>query len=178
VLALAQAWANDGVLDDADDIFFLAIEDIEHSQNLKKIAAKNKAFYKSFQNFANPNELGNKHIARPAKVDKTQLLKGVPCSGAGTVTATARVIKDIHDVGRIEAGDILVTTCTDTAWTTVFGKLRGVITETGGMLSHAAVVSREFGIACVMVVKDACEVIKDGDVITINSETGEIYHNN
>ncbi|MCL2164624.1 MAG: PEP-utilizing enzyme, partial [Oscillospiraceae bacterium] len=101
------------------------------------------------------------------------ILKGVPCSGE-TITGTARVIKDIHDSHRLHDGDILVTKCTDPAWTAVFSKIGGVITETGGMLSHAAVISREYGISCILVVKNATDVIKDGDTITMDCRTGEI----
>jgi len=86
-----------------------------------------------------------------------------------------RLFKDIHDAGRLEQGDILVTQCTDPAWTAIFSKLSGVITETGGMLSHAAVVSREYGLACILVVKNATDIIKDGDIITMDCATGEIY---
>ena len=74
-----------------------------------------------------------------------------------------------------EQGDILVTKFTDPAWTAVFSKINGVITETGGLLSHAAVVSREYGLACILLVKNATDVIQDGDIITMNCKTGEIY---
>ena len=102
------------------------------------------------------------------------ILKGVPCAGEKS-TATARVIYDIHDAGRLKTGDILVTQCTDPAWTAVFSKIGGVITETGGMLSHAAVVSREYGLPCILLVKDATRIIRDGDIITMDCATGEIY---
>jgi len=174
-LALGKAWESDGILDSADDMFFLAVGDIEDKIDLKEKVSKNKKYYNSFINFKNPNEIGSRHVARQTRIDGTQILKGVPCSGE-TITATARVIKDIHDAGRLQQGDILVTKCTDPAWTTIFSKLGGVITETGGMLSHAAVVSREYGISCILVVKNAIEVIKDGDVITMDCQTGEIYH--
>jgi pyruvate,water dikinase len=173
-LALGRAWANSGVIDEADDIFFLTVTDIEGRNRLKETANKNKKYYISFVNFKNPNEVGNRHVAIYGKPDGAMILKGVPCSGE-TITATARVIENIHDADRLEQGDILVTKCTDPAWTAVFSKLGGVITETGGLLSHAAVVSREYGISCILVVKNATDVIKDGDIITMDSKTGEIF---
>ena len=173
-LALGQAWAKEGLLHSADDIFFLSVSDIEGQMDLAKIAEKNKKYFYSFVNFKNPNELGNRHVSRRERIDGTMILKGVPCSGE-TVTATARVIKDIHDADRLEKGDILVTQCTDPAWTAIFSKISGVITETGGMLSHAAVVSREYGLACILLVKNATMVIQDGDIITMDCDTGEIY---
>jgi pyruvate,water dikinase len=173
-LALGRAWEAEGALDAAEDIFFLSVGDIEGKADLRRKVARNKKYFRSFANFKNPNELGNRHVMRRERIDGAQILKGVPCSGE-TVTAVARVIKDIHDAGRLEKGDILVTQCTDPAWTAAFSKLSGVITETGGMLSHAAVVSREYGLACILLVKNATLAIGDGDVITMDCKTGEIY---
>ena len=179
-LALGQAWQNEGILQSADDIFFLSVSDIEAKRDLAEKAERNKKYYRSFVHFKNPNELGSKHAMRQERTDATwkaggtQIVKGVVCSGE-TVTATARVIKDIHDADRLEKGDILVTQCTDPAWTALFSRVSGVITETGGMLSHAAVVSREYGLACILLVKNATRVIQDGDRITMDCKTGEIY---
>lgn len=171
-LALGKAWEAEGILEAADDIFFLSVDNIETKS--VGMAAKNKIYYSSFINFKNPNEIGSRYAARKTRIDGSKILKGVPCGGE-TVTATARVIRDIHDADRLETGDILVTNCTDPAWTAAFSKISGVVTETGGMLSHAAVVSREYGLACILMVKDATEVIRDGDVITLDCKTGEIY---
>ncbi|MDR2903006.1 MAG: hypothetical protein LBU77_00620 [Clostridiales bacterium] len=170
-VALGKAWAANGLLADAEDIFFLTVSDIESKATVN--AVKNKKYYQSFINCQNPNEIGRRHIARKTKIDGKEILKGVPCSGE-TVTGTARVIKDIHDADRLQQGDILVTKCTDPAWTAIFSKLGGVITETGGMLSHAAVVSREYGLPCILVVKNATKIIRDGATITMDCQTGSI----
>ena len=205
-LALGKAWENEGILDSSDDIFFLTIADIEQgaadrgeaaedagaagavgaaedaagdtarAAAIKDKAAKNRKYWRSFINFKNPNEIGGDHASHRRYIDGAQILKGVPCGGEN-ITATARVIKDIHNTGRLQQGDILVTKCTDPAWTTVFSKVSGVITETGGLLSHTAVVSREYGIACVLMAKNATEIIRDGDVITMDCHTGFIYKN-
>ena len=171
-LALGKAWEREGILKSAEDIFFLSVSDIENKA--VDNAFKNRKYYLSFVNFKNPGELGNRYILQKTQNSGTQILRGIPCGGE-TVTAPARVIKDIHDAGRLRQGDILVTQCTDPAWTAVFSKLSGVITETGGMLSHAAVVSREYGLACILTVRDAASIIKDGDVITMDCKTGEIF---
>ena len=172
-LALGRAWADDGLLVDADDIFFLSTDEIESKST--HLVDRNKQYFQSFVNFANPNELGNRHVMRQTHLDGTQILKGVACAGH-SVTAVARVVKDIHDADRIAPGEILVTTCTDPAWTAIFSRIGGVITETGGMLSHAAVVSREYGLACILMVRGATQVIHDGDLITMDCDTGQIYH--
>jgi pyruvate,water dikinase len=171
-LALGLAWEKEGSLESADDIFFLSVSDIE-AKNTGQ-AAQNKRYYRSFINFHNPNELGSRYITIKEQVNGSQILKGVPCSGE-SVTAAACVVKDIHDCDRLHQGDILVTRCTDPAWTAVFSKIGGVITETGGMLSHAAVVSREYGLPCILLAKNAVDIIRDGDLITMDCTTGEIY---
>jgi len=172
--ALGQALEKSGALAEADDIFFLTAAEIAQNKNLKEAVARNKKYYQSFLRFNNPNELGNRFAQRLETITGTQILKGVPCSGK-TTTGTARVINDIHDIHRLKPGDILVTAYTDPAWTAAFSKLSGVITETGGFLSHAAVVSREYGLPCILVVKNAASVIQDGEEITMNCETGEIF---
>jgi pyruvate,water dikinase len=176
-LALGRAWEKDGTLQSAEDIFFLPAEDIEAGET--QDTDRNKKYYASFVNFQNPNELGNRHGAgKHTKAREgnggAQCVKGIPCSGE-SVTATARVIKDIHEAYKIEQGEILVTRCTDPAWTALFIRLGGVITETGGMLSHAAVVSREYGLPCILMAKNATETIRDGDVLTMDCKTGEIH---
>ncbi|MCL2049481.1 MAG: PEP-utilizing enzyme [Defluviitaleaceae bacterium] len=170
-LALGRAWEREGVLQSADDIFFLSVSDIEEKNTIN--VSRNKKYYMSFTRFNSPNELGSRHTTSKAQADGARLLKGIACSGEA-VTATARVIKDIHDCGRLEQGDILVTQCTDPAWTAVFGRLGGVVTETGGLLSHAAVISREYGLPCILLAKNATAVIRDGDIITMDCKTGII----
>ena len=171
-LALGRAWADEGVLADTDDIFFLSVDEIEAKAT--HLVDRNRRYFTSFVNFDNPNELGNRHVMHQTHPDGTHIVKGVACAGQ-SVTAVARVVKDIHDADRVAPGEILVTTCTDPAWTAIFSRIGGVVTETGGMLSHAAVVSREYGLACILMAKGATGVIHDGDVITMNCETGEIF---
>ena len=98
---------------------------------------------------------------------------GVGCNN-GIITAKARVIEDVRDIDKIRKGEILVTKFTDTGWTAKFSKLAGIVTEYGGVLCHTAIVSREYGIPCIVCAHDAMSKIKDGDRITINGTTGEI----
>ncbi|KAG1649799.1 hypothetical protein GQR58_028618 [Nymphon striatum] len=92
----------------------------------------------------------------------------------GIVEATARVVQDVEDAGCIKNGDILVTTSTDIAWSPYFSILSGVITEIGGLVSHGAVVAREYGIPCVVGVTGATDSLKSGDMIRLNGNTGAI----
>ena len=100
-------------------------------------------------------------------------IKGLgACSGR--VTATARVINDFSEIDRLKEGDILVTKFTDTGWTPKFAIISGIITEYGGILCHAAIVSREYGIPAVVNCHDALKKIKDGQTITIDGSTGNV----
>ena len=92
----------------------------------------------------------------------------------GTVKGVARVIEDFSQIDRLEEGDILVTRFTDTGWTSKFAILSGIVTEYGGILCHAAIVSREYGIPAIVCCKNAMEKIRDGQTIEVNGTTGEV----
>jgi phosphoenolpyruvate synthase/pyruvate phosphate dikinase len=99
--------------------------------------------------------------------------KGIPAS-QGVLTAAVRVLGSIEDIWQVQAGEILVVPRTDPGWTPVFSKIGGLITETGGILSHGAVVSREYGIPAVTNIYDACRVFKTGQRVTIDGVKGEV----
>ncbi|MET9244028.1 PEP/pyruvate-binding domain-containing protein [Nonomuraea sp. NPDC003709] len=100
-------------------------------------------------------------------------LTGTPGS-RGTVTGTARIVRGPGDFARVHPGDILVCPFTDPAWTPLLRIAAGVVTETGGVLSHAAIVARELGIPAVLGVPDATGRLHDGTVITIDGSTGAV----
>jgi rifampicin phosphotransferase len=96
--------------------------------------------------------------------------------GAGAVTGVARIVPDVLAAmeREIGVGEILVAPFTDAPWTPLFIPAGGVVVETGGVLSHAATVAREFGIPCVVMVKDATRIIGDGDTVTVDGLTGSV----
>ena len=102
--------------------------------------------------------------------------KGIQGLGAnnGKVTGVARVIRDFSEIDRLKEGDILVTRFTDTGWTPKFAILSGIVTEYGGILCHAAIVSREYGIPAIVCCKDAMKKIRDGQIITVDGTTGTV----
>ncbi|WP_024292744.1 phosphoenolpyruvate synthase [Lacrimispora indolis] len=100
-------------------------------------------------------------------------LPGLAVSG-GVAEGRARVILDIKEAGRIEKGDILVTKFTDPSWTPAFISVSGLVTEVGGMATHGAVITREYGLPAVVGVTDATKHIKDGDRIRVNGNMGYI----
>ncbi len=95
-------------------------------------------------------------------------------ASAGTARGAARIINGPDDFGRFQFGDVLVCRTTDPAWTPLFGMAAAVVTESGGMLSHAAIVAREFGIPAVVGVRDAMTLLGDGTSLTINGSLGTV----
>ncbi len=101
-------------------------------------------------------------------------LRGV-ASSAGQVTGKARVILDLRQADRFQAGEILVTRFTDPAWTPLFSLASGIVVDIGSVLSHGAVVARELGIPAVVGVRFASQIIVDGQRITIDGSTGMVW---
>jgi phosphoenolpyruvate synthase/pyruvate phosphate dikinase len=93
---------------------------------------------------------------------------------AGTATGVARVVHSLAEAGRLSAGEILVAETTAPPWTPLFGVAAAVVTETGGILSHSAVVAREYGIPAVVGASGATTAIKDGDVIEVDGDAGTV----
>ncbi|ALV41096.1 phosphoenolpyruvate synthase [Pseudarthrobacter sulfonivorans] len=186
-LALAgAALADAGVVADADDIFFLDLDEARAGlssgkADLRDLVAQRRADYAL--------ELERRHIPRVLLSDGTEpeaipvagaaaastvpgALTGSPAS-AGVVTATARVILD--PVGaHLEPGEILVAPSTDPGWTPLFLTAGGLVMEMGGPNSHGAVVAREYGIPAVVGVPDATLRIFTGQEITVDGGAGTV----
>ena len=98
---------------------------------------------------------------------------GTPGS-QGVAVGPARIVQGPDDFGRVEPGDILACPYTDPSWTVLLGIVSGVVTETGGALSHAAIVARERGIPAVLSVADATTVMADGAMFEVNGTDGTV----
>ena len=95
--------------------------------------------------------------------------------GAGVARGVARIIRDPRDGIRLGQGEILVAPSTDPAWTPLFLKAGGLVMETGGYLSHGAIVAREFAIPAVVNIPGILDEIRDGDVIEVDGSTGRVW---
>jgi pyruvate,water dikinase len=179
-LRLAEIYRQRGILESAGDIWYLKISDIfdfmegkKSREDLGRLLARNKKYYASFRNYLSENEIGCDFDKEGRNTKLHGGITGIGCNN-GVATGTARVIESLEEIDRLQEGDILVTKFTDTGWTSKFALLSGIVTEYGGILCHAAIISREYGIPCIVSVQDALEQIKDGATITINGTTGEI----
>jgi pyruvate,water dikinase len=102
--------------------------------------------------------------------DGTRLLGTSACGGC--ITAPAAVLTDVREAHRLRRGDVLVTRQTDPGWAPVFCLISGLVIERGGMLSHGAIIAREFGLPCVIGIKDATRRIAHGARVTVDGDRG------
>ena len=177
---LSKTLAEEGVLEKAEDIWMLKVGNVWDfldgkltKEDLHEIILKNRRYYDSFRNYMSENEIGPMFGSASDSGSKTdgKSLKGIGANN-GKITGTARVICDFSEIDRLQQNDILVTKFTDTGWTPKFAILSGIVTEYGGILCHAAIVSREYGIPAIVNCHDALTKIKDGQTITIDGATG------
>ena len=104
----------------------------------------------------------------------SRTLQGVGACG-GRVTGRAVVLRDASEAGKLADGDILVTRQTDPGWASVFFLIKGLVIERGGMLSHGAIVAREFGIPCVVGVQHATRELFRAGQIEVDGDQGKVH---
>ncbi|AHC51673.1 phosphoenolpyruvate synthase [Sulfolobus acidocaldarius SUSAZ] len=149
------------------DIEWAIDSDIKFPENIFLLQARPETYWSSKQ--VKPKE----EVLVKASVGKI-LTKGLPAS-PGIAYGRARVILDIKDAGSFNQGEILVTRMTDPDWVPLMKIASGIVTDEGGMTSHAAIVSRELGIPAVVGTGNATNNIKDGQQITIDAFRGIVY---
>lgn len=93
----------------------------------------------------------------------------------GVITGRACVIHEFSEVSKIQPGDILITYSTDIGWSPYFPILGGVVTEIGGLISHGAVVAREYGLPCLVAATNATDFFVDGETVTLDAVRGVIF---
>ena len=103
--------------------------------------------------------------------DDAAIMIGTSACG-GSITAPAAVLADVREARHLRRGDVLVTRQTDPGWAPVFCLISGLVIERGGMLSHGAIIAREFGLPCVVGIKDATRRIAHGALVTVDGDRG------
>jgi len=107
-------------------------------------------------------------------IDKAPDLTGEPAS-PGTASGIVVIINNPKEINRAQKGQVLVTTMTTPDFVPAMKKVNGIITDKGGQTSHAAIVSRELGVPCVVGTKTATKDLKEGDIVTLNGTTGQVW---
>lgn len=158
-----------------EDVFLLDIVEMKRKVMLPQTKLPDlrlrKAYYLGYSKFTPPNEFGGS--IKATDISLSGNLKGLGCS-PGVKIGRARVITDIHATNGLTKDDILITIFTDPGWTPVLARVGGVVTEVGGLLSHAAVIGREYGIPAILNLSGATKTIKDGALIKVDGKSGVV----
>ncbi|MBC2067807.1 phosphoenolpyruvate synthase [Listeria booriae] len=169
-----------GIIKELEDIFYLDFEELHEvvctGQLDYTIITTRKADYSQFDKLTPPRVLTSDGEIITGKYKRENLpsdaIIGLPVS-SGTIEGRARVILNMADAN-LEEGDILITPFTDPSWTPLFVSIKGLVTEVGGLMTHGAVIAREYGLPAVIGVENATTRIQDGDHIRVNGTEGYI----
>ncbi|MCD7437454.1 phosphoenolpyruvate synthase [Streptomyces lincolnensis] len=180
LLAEAGRLVEAGVLAEKEDAFHLTFQelhDVVRSNRVdEELIRRRKDAYRSYQALTPPRVLTSDGEALNGAYRRDDVpagaLVGLPVS-AGTVEGRARVVLDLADAD-LEAGDILVTTFTDPSWSPLFVAVAGLVTEVGGLMTHGAVIAREYGLPAVVGVEGATRLIRDGQRIRVHGTGGYV----
>ncbi|UGT55871.1 rifamycin-inactivating phosphotransferase [Nocardia asteroides] len=169
-----------GVLDDPEDIYYLRFDELAEVVRTRRVRPglldERKEAFRSYQSLTAPRVLTSDGEALTGAYRRDDLpagaLPGMAVS-AGTVEGRARVLTDIGQAD-LAPGDILVTAYTDPSWTPLFVAIAGLVTEVGGVMTHGAVIAREYGLPAVVGVEHATALIRDGQRIRVHGTQGYV----
>ncbi|WP_275466930.1 rifamycin-inactivating phosphotransferase [Streptomyces noursei] len=180
LLAEAQRLVAADVLPAQEDVFYLTFQelhDVVRSHQVDgRLVQQRKDAFRAYQALTPPRVLTSDGEAVTGAYRRDDVpagaLVGLPVS-VGTVEGRARVVLDMAEAD-LEAGDILVTTFTDPSWSPLFVGIAGLVTEVGGLMTHGAVIAREYGLPAVVGVAQATRLIRDGQRIRVHGTDGYV----
>ncbi len=180
LLAEGERLVQAGVLADAEDIFYLRFDELHDAVRAHEVdgglIAQRRQEFASYHALTPPRVLTSEGECLAGTYRRhdapTSALVGLPVS-SGTIEGPARVILDMTQAD-VEPGDILVTAYTDPSWSPLFVAIEGLVTEVGGLMTHGAVIAREYGLPAVVAVEHATRLIRDGQRIRVNGTDGYV----
>ena len=180
LLEEAERLVEAGVLREKEDIFYLTFQelhDVVRTNHVDdQLIHQRKDAFRSYRALTPPRVLTSDGEAVSGAYRRDDVpagaLVGLPVS-AGTIEGRARVIHDMAEAD-LEAGDILVTAYTDPSWSPLFVAVTGLVTEVGGLMTHGAVIAREYGLPAVVGVEQATRLIRDGQRIRVHGTDGYV----
>lgn len=180
LLKEAEQLVQSGVIREVDDIYYLTFEELHEVVRTSKLdyelIQKQKNDYKLYEKLTPPRIMTSDGEIVTGKYKRENLpadaIVGLPVS-SGVIEGRARVILNMEEAN-LEEGDILVTAFTDPGWTPLFVSIKGLVTEVGGLMTHGAVIAREYGLPAVVGVENATKLIKDGQRIRVHGTEGYI----
>ena len=180
LLREAEGFVQAGIIQEKEDIFYLRFEELQEVVRTRSLdyatIVKRKAEYALYERLTPPRVMTSDGEILTGRYKREDLpagaMVGLPVS-AGVTEGRARVLFRMEDAV-LEEGDILVTPFTDPSWTPLFVSIQGLVTEVGGLMTHGAVIAREYGLPAVVGVENATKRIKDGQRIRVNGTEGYI----
>ncbi|WP_318627343.1 phosphoenolpyruvate synthase [Paenibacillus polymyxa] len=180
LLKEAERLVQANVLHEKEDIYYLAFEELQETIRTNKldyqIIDKRKDEYRLYEKLTPPRVITSDGEIITGQYKRENIpaeaIVGLAVS-SGIVEGRARVILNIEGAD-LEDGDILVTAFTDPSWTPLFLSIKGLVTEVGGLMTHGAVIAREYGLPAVVGVENATKLIKDGQRIRVHGTEGYI----
>lgn len=196
LLELGGRLAESSVIASRDDVFHLTPEELQETASAlpagdrRQLVAERKAEMDHFRTVQPPPALGTPHPGPPPDDPMGRALGklfGVPpaesgdpdillghASSPGKVSGTAKVVLSLAEAGKLQPGDIMVAPSTMPAWTPLFASIAAVVTDAGGVLSHAAIVAREYNIPAVLGTGNATSAIQDGQTVEVDGDAGAV----
>ena len=188
MLAFGARLASGGFVDSARDVFYLTLDEVlgysegcADACGFRALIAARRAQFDAYAGAGAPPErfetrggvpVAEKGAPAAAEAGGADALAGIGCC-RGTVRGTARVIRDLSGAANV-AGCILVAERTDPGWGPLFPLAKGVLVERGSVLSHAAILTRELGIPCVVGVNGLLSAVRDGDTVELDGAAGTV----
>ena len=194
ILEIGRRLAEVGALAAANDVFYLTLDELQDKRDIpmQGMVQKRRAEVERFSRVTPPPMLGTppafemtdggpmiralfKGELSPQNTSNgaANKVKGLPGS-AGVARGTARVIHSLAEVGKLQPGDVLVTASTEPPWTPLFATAAAIVTDTGGVLSHSAVVAREYRIPAVVGTGHATSTFHDGQLLEVDGDAGTV----
>jgi pyruvate,water dikinase len=180
LLEEAERLVRTGVLRDEEDVFFLTFQELHDVVRTNRaddqLISRRRDAFRCHQALTPPRVLTSEGEVVAGAYRREDVppgaLVGLPVSG-GTIEGRARVILDMAQA-ELEPGDILVTAYTDPSWSPAFVAVAGLVTEVGGLMTHGAVIAREYGLPAVVGVEHATRLIRDGQRIRVHGTEGYV----
>lgn len=192
-LEIGRRLAEAGAFERADDVFYLTLDEVRaslaegHGRDRRAAVAERRAEVRRFAGIAAPPALGtdygpppdtavNRFFGKlfgtpPAASGSPDVLMG-HAGSPGKARGRARLVRSLADAGKLQAGDVLVAEATAPPWTPLFATAAAIVTDAGGILSHCAVVAREYRVPAVVGTGQATAVIQDGDLLEVDGDAG------
>lgn len=181
---IGQRLQERAILEQKSDVYHCALSELASilcdewdGNGLNYLVAERKEDKERLESLDPPDIIDDVlSFAKPVQLVSGEVLSGLGVA-AGKASGIAKLISHPNEWVKLEAGNIMIASSTDPGWTPLFLKVSGIVMETGGFLSHGAIVEREYGIPSVVNILSVMKIIRDGAEITVDGDNGQVMCN-